>query len=96
METFVNSREGETQIILMDMQMPQMDGCSAARAIRAQKREDAKRVPIIAVTANAFAEDLAATTAAGMNGHISKPIDFRALSEQLQKIIAQRDENTSS
>lgn len=96
LETFVNSREGEIQIILMDMQMPQMDGCSAARAIRAQKREDAKRVPIIAVTANAFAEDLAATTAAGMNGHISKPIDFRALSEQLQKIIAQRDENTSS
>ncbi len=65
--------------ILMDMQMPVMDGCEAARRIRALRRPDARRVPIVAVTANAFAEDIAATTAAGMDAHVSKPIDFKHL-----------------
>ena len=63
----------------MDMQMPVMDGCEAARRIRALRRPDARSVPIIAVTANAFAEDIAATTAAGMDAHVSKPIDFKHL-----------------
>ena len=74
----------------MDMQMPEMDGCTAARAIRNSRRKDGKTVPIIAVTANAFAEDLAATKAAGMDGHISKPIDFRILCEQLQRIVIRK------
>ena len=72
--------------VLMDMQMPEMDGCEAARAIRALDRPDAGTVPIIAVTANVFAEDVSATAAAGMNGHISKPIDLAALRETLEKL----------
>ena len=70
--------------VLLDMQMPQMDGCEAARRIRALPRPDAREVPIIAVTANAFAEDIAATAAAGMNAHISKPIDFNGLCKTLE------------
>ena len=73
--------------ILMDMQMPEMDGCQATQAIRHLDRPDAADVPIIAVTANAFAEDIAKTTDAGMNGHISKPIDFQALCQTLQELI---------
>ncbi|HIV31398.1 MAG TPA: response regulator [Candidatus Pullichristensenella excrementipullorum] len=73
--------------ILMDMQMPVMDGCEAARAIRALDRPDAASVPIIAVTANAFAEDIARTTEAGMNGHISKPIDFALLCRTLARLV---------
>ena len=86
-ELFQASAPYEIDAILMDMQMPQMDGCEAARAIRALGRPDAGTVPIIAVTANAFAEDIAATTAAGMNAHISKPIDFRALCATLEKFM---------
>ena len=69
--------------VLMDMQMPEMDGCEAAQRIRAMDRPDAKSVPIIAVTANAFAGDFASTTAAGMDAHIAKPIDFRYLFNML-------------
>lgn len=73
--------------ILMDMQMPEMDGCEAARAIRSLDKPDAATVPIIAVTANAFAEDIDKTTKAGMNGHISKPIDVALLYQALEKCI---------
>ena len=73
--------------ILMDMQMPVMDGCEAARQIRAMDRPDAATVPIVAVTANAFSEDVSATTAAGMNAHISKPIDMPALQQTLERLI---------
>lgn len=69
----------------MDMQMPVMDGCEATRAIRALDKPDAASVPIIAVTANAFTEDMDKTAAAGMNGHIPKPIDFG----QLCKILGE-------
>ena len=78
-------------VILMDMQMPEMDGCEAARIIRSMNRPDAQWVPIIAVTANAFAEDIDRTTKAGMNGHVSKPIDFHLLGQVLQKAIQERD-----
>ena len=67
--------------------MPIMDGCEAARRIRALKRPDAVEIPIIAVTANAFAEDIAATTAAGMNAHVSKPLDFTVLMQVLSDLI---------
>ena len=69
--------------ILMDMQMPVMDGCQAAERIRKSGRADAEQIPIIAVTANAFAEDIALTKKAGMNAHISKPIDFRILKKTM-------------
>lgn len=73
--------------ILMDMQMPVMDGCEAARQIRAMDRPDAGAVPIIAVTANAFSEDVSATTAAGMDAHVSKPIDFVVLRQTLERLL---------
>ena len=66
-------------IILLDVQMPVLDGHGAARAIRACPRPDAARIPIFAMTANAFAEDVAAAKAAGMNEHVAKPIDAEAL-----------------
>ena len=74
----------------MDMQMPNLDGCGAARQIRALSRPDAATVPILAVTANAFAEDITATRAAGMNGHISKPIDFPALCLTLGQLMGEK------
>lgn len=77
--------------ILMDMQMPVMDGCDAARTIRAMQRADAETVPIIAVTANAFAEDIEKTANAGMNGHISKPIDFHILTKTLESMIKKKN-----
>ncbi len=86
-ERFMESAPFSIDAVLMDMQMPQMDGCEAAKKIRALARPDARTVPIIAVTANAFAEDVAATTAAGMNAHVSKPIDFQVLSQTLEELI---------
>lgn len=90
-ETFEKSQLFEFDAILMDMQMPVMDGCEAAERIRALKREDAKTVPIIALTANAFAEDVARTSKAGMNAHISKPINVSILCETLKKFTAERE-----
>ncbi len=87
---FKASKPFEFDAILMDMQMPQMDGCEAAKNIRSLPRPDARTIPIIAVTANAFAEDIAATTAAGMNAHISKPIDFNILCQTLEKLLEQK------
>ena len=86
-EAFAASALGEIDAILMDMQMPVLDGCGAAKAIRALQRKDAATVPIIAVTANVFAEDIARTTAAGMNGHIAKPIDFKQLQAVLHDLL---------
>lgn len=85
-KAFNDSSPFEIDAILMDMQMPKMDGCEAAQHIRTLSRPDAAKVPIIAVTANAFAEDIAATSAAGMNAHISKPIDFKVLCQTLEKL----------
>ena len=77
-------------VVLMDMQMPEMDGCEAARRIRRLRRPDARTVPIIAVTANTFAEDIAATEEAGMDAHISKPIDFSDLCRTMERLIRER------
>lgn len=84
---FEEAEEGSIDIILMDMQMPELDGCEAAKRIRKLSRKDAQVIPIIAVTANAFPEDIAATTLAGMNGHISKPIDFNILDRKLREYL---------
>ena len=89
-EQFAASEPFFFHFILMDMQMPELDGCGAARQIRAMNRPDAKSVPIIAVTANAFAEDIVATTAAGMDAHVAKPIDFSLLLNILEKFIKNR------
>lgn len=76
--------------ILMDMQMPRLDGCGAARRIRGLDRPDAASVPIIAVTANAFAEDMAETRAAGMDAHIAKPIDVQQLCRTLERLVGRK------
>ena len=86
-EVYESHDPGWFDLILLDMQMPVMDGCEAAGMIRRSKRADARTVPIIAVTANAFAEDIALTKKAGMNAHISKPIDFGILKETMEKLI---------
>mgnify|MGYP000616849985 FL=1 len=75
MELFSEKPAGYYSTILMDIQMPNMDGYTASRKIRGMEREDAKAIPIIALTANAFDEDRNKAFAAGMNGHIAKPID---------------------
>ena len=89
-EAFAGSEPFSIDAVLMDMQMPEMDGCQAASAIRALARPDARWVPIVAVTANAFAEDIDRTTRAGMDGHISKPLQFDQLGRTLQKIVRTR------
>ena len=89
-DAFAASEPGAVDAVLLDMKMPVMDGCEAARAIRALDRPDAREVPIVAVTANAFAEDVAATTAAGMDAHVSKPIDFTVLCRTLESLITRR------
>ncbi len=76
--------------ILMDMQMPEMDGCQAAEAIRSLNRPDARIIPIIALTANAFAEDISRTAQAGMDAHLAKPINIEQLCATVDKLISER------
>jgi CheY-like chemotaxis protein/anti-sigma regulatory factor (Ser/Thr protein kinase) len=78
-QLFDASAPGTFQLILMDIMMPVMDGETAARAIRALDRPDAKTIPIIAMTANAFSDDIASSLQAGMNAHLSKPIELGRL-----------------
>jgi two-component system, sensor histidine kinase len=87
-ELFSESATGEYDAILMDMMMPVMDGYQAARTIRAMDREDAKTIPIIAMTANAFTEDRIKSREAGMNAHISKPLDLELLVETLHTMVS--------
>ena len=81
------SAEGYYQLIFMDIQMPVMDGCAAAVEIRALEREDAKMIPIVAMTANAFSDDRQKTRVAGMNEHLAKPIDIDQLYQVLHKYL---------
>ena len=78
---------GEYDMILMDVQMPVMDGHEAARRIRKSNHPTALTIPIIATTANAFSDDIAAALAAGMNAHISKPLDIVQLCKTLTGCI---------
>ena len=87
-DIFLKSAPDRYQAILMDIQMPIMDGYTAAREIRGSEHPQARDIPIIAVTANAFAEDVAKALRAGMNDHISKPINFENLKKLLQKYLA--------
>ena len=84
---FKESAEGYYDLILMDVQMPHMDGYEATRCIRALGRSDAQKVPIFAMTANAFAEDVPKSREAGMNAHISKPLDIRAVYKQMNRYL---------
>jgi CheY-like chemotaxis protein len=78
---------GFFDLIFMDIQMPIMNGYEAARAIRANAREDLKEIPIIAMTADAFAEDVKKAAEAGMNGHIAKPIDITKLEKVMMEYM---------
>ncbi len=88
LELFKASKPYQIDVILLDMRMPVMDGCATACAIRQLDRADATEVPIIAITANAFAEDIAATHAAGMDAHIAKPLDFALLEKTVASLRA--------
>lgn len=86
LDAFKASEEGAFDVVLMDLQMPEMDGCEAAAAIRALSRGDAKSVPIIALTANAFREDVARALDHGMNDVVTKPLDVSLLLEKLKAL----------
>ena len=86
-EMFEASAPGYYDAVLMDMRMPEMDGLEATRAIRALNREDAAAVPIIALTANAFDEDVQRSMQAGLNAHLSKPVEPEALFRTLEGLI---------
>lgn len=86
-ELFEKSAPGYYSIIFMDVRMPQMDGYEATRAIRALDRPDAKQVPICALSANAFADDIRQSMEAGMNAHLAKPLDVTLLTEVLKKYL---------
>ena len=88
LEIFQNSRLDEYDVIIMDVMMPVMDGLEATKAIRELEREDAKKIPIIAMTANAFEEDRKACLDAGMDEHIGKPIDIPLLKSAIIKMLA--------
>lgn len=86
-EIFCNSQPGTYDAILMDIQMPVMDGYTASREIRSSRHPQAADIPIIALTANAFAEDIARAMTSGMNDHVAKPVDFGKLLGILKKHI---------
>ena len=87
-DMFSRAEPGRYDAILMDLRMPVMDGFEAARAIRALPRSDAASVPIIALTANAFEEDVRQSLDAGMNAHLPKPVDTDQLYDTLRKLVA--------
>ena len=89
-EAFAASPEGYFGLILMDIMMPEMDGLEATRRIRAMNRGDAKTVPISAMSANAFADDIRRSREAGMNGHISKPVDERKLLRLAAELVQRK------
>ena len=87
LDMFSSHEEGYFDAILMDMNMPEMDGLESTTKIRALERNDAKSIPIIALTANAFDEDVQRSLQAGMNAHLSKPVEPDILFETLESMI---------
>jgi CheY-like chemotaxis protein len=85
---FRSSKPGYYDMLLMDVSMPIMDGYEATRQIRKLDREDAATIPILAMTANTFAEDMDKSFAAGMNAHITKPLDIRLLNATVKRLRA--------
>ena len=92
-ELFEQSTAGIYSAILMDVRMPEMDGLEATKAIRAMDREDAKRIPVIALTANAFDEDVQLSLQAGMNAHLNKPVEADHLIRILGELIYEAEES---
>ena len=86
-DKFVNSEVGYYDAILMDIRMPVMDGLEATKCIRTSGKENSRTIPIIAMTANAFDEDMKKSIDSGMNGHLSKPIDVNKLYQVLKEIM---------
>ena len=86
LEAFEQSAPGDYDMILMDVQMPVMNGYEATKAIRRSSHELAKTIPIIAMTANAFSEDIQHSLAAGMNAHVSKPVEMKVLEKTIRSI----------
>ena len=95
-EMFAESEKGRFDVILMDMRMPVMDGLTATREIRKLDRPDASTIPIIALSANAFEEDVRQCLEAGMNAHLSKPVDLDRLKETLGRLLETRTEKTGN
>lgn len=91
-EMFERSEVGYYDLILMDIQMPNLDGCGASMQIREMDRPDAKTIPIFAMTANAFEEDQERSRQAGMNAHLSKPLDINAVFEKMNEYISDNRE----
>ena len=91
-ERFQRAGAGEFDAILMDVQMPVMNGHEAARAIRALEREDAGRIPIIAMTANAFSEDEKAALDAGMDAHVAKPLNMDLLKKVIRQCVRRKED----
>ena len=86
LEAFEQSDPGDYDMILMDVQMPVMNGYEATKAIRRSSHELAKTIPVIAMTANAFSEDIQRSLEAGMNAHVSKPIEMKVLEKTIRSI----------
>ena len=86
LKAFEQSAPGDYDMILMDVQMPVMNGYEATKAIRRSSHELAKKIPIIAMTANAFSEDIQRSLAAGMNAHVSKPVEMKVLEKTIRSI----------
>ena len=91
LEMFNKSEVGYYDAILMDVRMPEMDGLAATEVIRALDRPDAKKIPIIAMTANAFDEDVQRSLQVGMNAHLSKPVEPDRLYQTLEELIWEYD-----
>lgn len=87
LDCMIKSQPGDYDFILMDIMMPVMDGLEASREIRKIDRDDCRSIPIIAMSANAFDEDVKRSLASGMNGHLSKPINISRLEGMLRSII---------
>lgn len=85
MDILENSEEHAFDLVFMDIQMPIMNGYEATKLIRGLQRKDVQEIPVVAMSADAFAEDVGACLKAGMNGHISKPIDFKEVMKVIEK-----------
>lgn len=86
-DKFLANKPGYYDLVLMDIKMPKLNGYEAAEKIRASAKEDAKDIPIIALSADAFAEDVQKSLAVGMNSHIAKPVDFSILNREIRKYV---------